>query len=245
MARKRMFDIEVVDTDFFLDMSTGARLLYYDLGMRADDDGFVSNPKKIMKVTNASEDDFKILLAKKFIIPFENGICVIRHWKLNNYLRKDRYVETIYKKEKLQLEQDENGIYKLNNDALVYQVATSGIHSIEKNSKEEYSIVENSIENMSGKPDRSFKKPTVDEVKIYCQERNNVINPQVFIDFYESKGWLVGKSKMKDWKAAIRTWESRCEKKENLPDWFNKDIKSEELDPKKKKEIEEMLKDYE
>jgi hypothetical protein len=113
MARKRMFDQEVIDTDIFLDMSPTARLLYYDFGMRADDDGFISSPRKIMRMTNASEDDFKVLLAKKFIIPFESGVCVIRHWKINNYLRKDRYVETIYKQEKAKLLEDENGTYVL------------------------------------------------------------------------------------------------------------------------------------
>ena len=82
--------------------------------MRADDDGFVSNPKKIIRTIGANEDDLKILFTKQFVIPFENGIVVIRHWKLNNYLRKDRYVETIYKEEKKMLIEDENGVYNLN-----------------------------------------------------------------------------------------------------------------------------------
>lgn len=108
-----MFDIETVDTDLFLDMPQSTQNLYFHLGMRADDDGFISNPKKIIKTIGANEDDLKILIAKKFIIPFETGIIVIRHWKLNNYLRKDRYVETIYREEKKQLTEDENGIYNL------------------------------------------------------------------------------------------------------------------------------------
>ena len=113
MARKRMFDMQIVDTDIFLEMPQSTQNLYFHLGMRADDDGFVSNPKKIIKIIGANEDDLKILIVKKFIIPFETGVIVIRHWKLNNYLRKDRYIETIYKEEKRQLIEDENGIYNL------------------------------------------------------------------------------------------------------------------------------------
>lgn len=103
MAQKRMFSIKIIDTDLFLDMPISARLLYYDLGMRADDDGFIASPKKIIKMIGASEDDIKILMAKGFIIPFDTGVCVIRHWRLNNYIQKDRYTQTIYKSEMSQL----------------------------------------------------------------------------------------------------------------------------------------------
>ena len=113
MARKRMFDIEIVDTDLFLEMPQSTQNLYFHLGMRADDDGFVSNPKKIIRTIGANEDDLKILVTKKFIIPFESGVIVIRHWKINNYLRSDRYTETLYKDEKRQLTEDENGVYNL------------------------------------------------------------------------------------------------------------------------------------
>ncbi len=117
MARKRMFDLGIIDTDLFLEMPQSTQNLYFHLGMRADDDGFVSNPKKIIRTIGANEDDLKILFSKEFIIPFESGIVVIRHWKLNNYIRKDRYVETIYKEEKKRLIEDENGIYNLNINA--------------------------------------------------------------------------------------------------------------------------------
>lgn len=136
MARKRMFDMQIVDTDLFLDMPQSTQNLYFHLGMRADDDGFISNPKKIIKMVGANVDDLNILIVKKFIIPFETGIIVIRHWKLNNYLRKDRYVETIYKNEKKLLTEDINGVYNFGipNDN---QMSTIGIHSIEENSIEE------------------------------------------------------------------------------------------------------------
>jgi hypothetical protein len=99
MANRRMFSLKVIDTDDFLDMPISTRLLYYDLTMRADDDGFLSNPKKIMKIVGCSDDDFKILIAKKYIIPFHTGICVIRHWYVHNLIRGDRYHETECKEE--------------------------------------------------------------------------------------------------------------------------------------------------
>lgn len=113
MAERRMFAKTIIDSDAFLDMPTSARLLYYDLGMRADDDGFVNSPKKIIRMTGASDDDLSVLIAKKFIIPFENGIVVIKHWRIHNYIRKDTYNETAYKEEKAMLILDENKSYKL------------------------------------------------------------------------------------------------------------------------------------
>lgn len=113
MARsKRMFSCDVVDTDKFLDMPVSARCLYYDLGMRADDDGFIS-PKKVLRLTGASDDDLRVLIARDFVIPFESGVIVIKDWKLNNYLRKDRYFPTKYTEEKSKLSLLENGSYAI------------------------------------------------------------------------------------------------------------------------------------
>lgn len=113
MAEKRMFAKTIIDSDAFVEMPISARLLYYDLGMRADDDGFVNSPKKIMRMIGASEDDMRILAMRKFIIPFDNGLVVIKHWRINNYLRSDRYRETTYKDEKALLLIDENNAYTL------------------------------------------------------------------------------------------------------------------------------------
>ena len=147
MARKRMFDIEIVDTDLFLEMPQSTQNLYFHLGMRADDDGFVSNPKKIIRTIGANNDDLKILITKKFIIPFESGVIVIRHWKINNYLRKDRYTETLYKEEKRLLTEDENGVYNIGipNDN---QKLTDGIHSKEEKRKEKNSKDKNNKEQL-------------------------------------------------------------------------------------------------
>ena len=111
MAERRMFAKTIIDSDAFIDMPTTARLLYYDLSMRADDDGFVNSPKKICRMIGASDDDLKILIMKKFIIPFESGVVVIKHWKIHNYIRKDTYRETKYKDEKATLSLDENNAY--------------------------------------------------------------------------------------------------------------------------------------
>ena len=111
-----MFAKTIIDSDAFLDMPMSARLLYYDLAMRADDDGFINSPKKIMRFVGASIDDLNILAIRKFIIPFDNGVVVIKHWRIHNYIRKDRYSETTYSDEKSLLEVDENRAYRLISD---------------------------------------------------------------------------------------------------------------------------------
>lgn len=108
-----MFSKKITQSDNFLDMPVTSRLLYYDLSMEADDDGFVDKPKMVMRITGASEDDLKLLIVKSFVIPFESGVVVIKHWRINNYLRTDRYHETIYKEEKSQLKLSESGTYEL------------------------------------------------------------------------------------------------------------------------------------
>lgn len=114
MAQRRMFSKKIVETDFFMEMSPTAKLLYFYLNMSADDDGFVGNPKTIKLISGATDDDLKILIAKQFIIPFESGVVVIKDWKIHNYIRKDTYNPTVYKSEKSQLLDDDNGAYILN-----------------------------------------------------------------------------------------------------------------------------------
>ena len=110
MAERRMFAKTIIDSDMFIDMPMSARLLYYNLAMRADDDGFVNSPKKIMRFVGASMDDMNVLIAKQFIIPFESGVVVIKHWKIHNYIQKDRYKATSYQAEKESLTL-KNGMY--------------------------------------------------------------------------------------------------------------------------------------
>ena len=192
MAR-RMFSPSVVETDMFLDMPPTTQNLYFHLGMKADDDGFIT-PRMVMRVLGSTEDDLKVLIAKKFVIPFESGVIVIRHWKTNNLVRKDWYKETIYLQEKSELNDDVNGDYKLVNNSLTQD--RSGQVRIGQDRIEE-------------RKRSNFSPPSLDEVKNYCLTRKNNIDSERFIDFYESKGWMIGKNRMKDWQAAVRTWENR------------------------------------
>ena len=111
MANKRMFNIKIVDSDAFLDMPLSAQCLYFHLNMRADDDGFVGNPKRIQRLVGASEDDLKLLIAKRFLLTFENGVIVIKHWRMHNTLSMNRYSETVYTDEKKLLKIKENNSY--------------------------------------------------------------------------------------------------------------------------------------
>ncbi len=127
MAERRMFAKTIIDSDAFLDMPQSSQLLYFHLAMRADDDGFINNPKSIMRNVKCNEDDLKLLIVKKFLIPFESGVVVIKHWRIHNYIRSDRYKETKYKEEKASLGLDENNAYTQSKNDLVDKMDTNGI----------------------------------------------------------------------------------------------------------------------
>ena len=116
MARKRMFSDTITDSDAFLEMPLSTQALYFQLSMRADDDGVVNNPKRIMRMLGASDDDLRILNSKKFIIKFDSGIIIIKHWLINNTLKKDRYKPTIYQREFSMLGMKPSKAYTLNFD---------------------------------------------------------------------------------------------------------------------------------
>lgn len=113
MAQRRMFSKKITETDLFLDMPMSSQCLYFHLNMSADDDGFIGNAKTIRRMIGASEDDLKLLLAKEFLFPFDSGVVVVKDWKIHNYIRTDRYNETVYQEEKKQLKQLENGRYEI------------------------------------------------------------------------------------------------------------------------------------
>ena len=113
MAERRMFAKTIIDSDAFLDMPHSTQLLYFHLSMRADDDGFINNPKNIMRMIGCKDDDLKILTTKKFILPFESGVVVIKHWQIHNYIQKDRYHTTKYQEERAMLKLDENKAYTM------------------------------------------------------------------------------------------------------------------------------------
>ena len=111
MAERRMFAKAIIDSDVFLDMPLSTQALYFHLAMRADDEGFVNNPKKIQKMIGASDDDVRILIMKRYILTFESGIIVIKHWKIHNYIQNDRFKATSYVEEKALLTLDEKKSY--------------------------------------------------------------------------------------------------------------------------------------
>lgn len=113
MARKRMFSILIVDSDAFLDMPLSAQALYFHLNMRADDDGFIGNAKRIQRMIGSNDDDLKLLIGKRFLIPFEDGVLVIKHWRIHNTIQTDRYTPTVYAEEKLMLSEKDNKAYTL------------------------------------------------------------------------------------------------------------------------------------
>lgn len=211
MAERRMFAKTIVLSDAFLDMPLSARCLYFTLGMLADDDGFVNSPKSIMRQAGASTDDLNLLMAKRFILAFESGIIVIKHWRIHNYIQKDRYKESKYIEEKATLTLDQNGAYTeciQNVSNLDTQVRLG--KDRDRIELGEGSIGEDNEDSAAPPPTRKrFTPPTVDEVRAYCQDRQNGVDPQRFVDYYTANGWMVGKNKMKDWKAAVRTWEQK------------------------------------
>ena len=216
MAERRMFAKSIVLSDAFLDMPLSARCLYFTLGMLADDDGFVGNPKSIMRQCGASQDDMNVLIGKRYVLGFESGVIVIKHWRMNNYLRNDRYHTTTYLEEKETLLIDERGAYteKCKNTGLLEVGIPSGNQVVDERYTEvsigKYRVGKDSIDKKEkiNKKEKSFQKPSVEEIEAYCIERGNNIRAEQFFDYYESKGWMIGKNKMKDWKAAVRTWEN-------------------------------------
>ncbi len=113
MAERRMFAKTIIDSDAFLDMPCSTQSLYFHLSMRADDDGFINNAKKIQRMIGCADDDLKILMAKNFVIPFESGVCVIKHWKIHNLIQKDRYKPSVYIDEKAKLSLKDNNVYTM------------------------------------------------------------------------------------------------------------------------------------
>lgn len=217
MAERRMFAKSIVLSDAFLDMPLGARCLYMTMGMLADDDGFVNSPKSIIRQCGASNDDMNVLIAKKFVLPFDSGVIVIKHWRINNYLRSDRYQPTTYLEEKNHLTIDENGAYKGDDTVGIPLSVYPDKDSIGKVSKGKYRDI--------AKPKR-FSPPTLEEVTAYCRERKNNVDPKRFYDYYTESSWKDSSGKaVKNWKQKVITWENHAGSAQKpstrLPDFEN------------------------
>lgn len=217
MAQKRMFSLQVVDTDLFMDMPTSTQALYFHLGMHGDDEGFVSSPRKIARAAGCNDDDIRVLATKGFIIPFESGVVVITDWKINNTLKNDRFHETIYDEEKAMLHIENNGKYTLCNKVVPGCFQNNSSLETEPNLTKP-SITKHSIgeRDRADKPPKRkhFDPPSVNDVRTYCLENGYQIDPAYFVDYYTANNWMVGKNKMKDWKAAVRNWNRREQEKQ-------------------------------
>jgi hypothetical protein len=227
MAHKRMLSPQITDTDAFLEMSPTAQNYYFHLNLHADDDGFVANPKKILKMVNASEDDLKILLVKRFVIGFASGIIVIKHWRIHNTLRNDRYTPTAYQEEYQQLSVKDNKSYtEIKNVPEIRELVSDQMASQIRLGKT--SANKNSVDIVQPE-EKNIIPPTYEMVSKYCKERNNKIDPQAFIDHNEMRGWKPkgSNSKIKNWQAAIRTWERYDKMKNDKTDDYYKKFSKE------------------
>ena len=268
MAQKRMFDKTITNNDNFLEMPDSTQNLYFHLSMEADDDGFVDNWKSIMRMTGKKEDDLKLLIAKRFIIPFETGVIVIKHWRINNYLRKDRYHQTKYLKEKSLLTIEENEEYELKKDFGI-PIGNREENSIEENSIEENSIEENSIvecieqkkqdtiyDFLQKELGRTLSSAEIEKVKEWEDNELTryavkvaILNGAYTINYIDTiiYNWqkLGIKSVSQAQEETKRHRDKKISKKiDHKPEWFDVDVKKEEVEINENNEMEKLLKDF-
>ncbi len=196
MAERRMFARSVIGSARFLRMPATSRLLYYDLGMEADDDGIVEAFGVIRK-TGATEDDLQILVAKGFArVLNDDLVTFITDWKRNNQIRSDRYHPSLYRELILQIS---DGLPSDN------QATTSGKPRLGKDSIGKDSIGESGV--ASPQTPARFSPPNVDEVREYCESNGlHHVKAQKFVDHYTANGWIRGKVPVRDWQAVARIW---------------------------------------
>ena len=198
MASKRMIAKMIIDSDVFLDMPQSAQNLYFHLNLRADDEGFIDNPKKIMRIVGSSSDDLKLLLAKRYLLSFESGVVVIKHWKLHNCIRKDRIKETVYQEEKLLLSEKPNGAYTDNKSFTAKEIDDCQTDDGQVTDKcphrlDQYSIDKINTETATPPPAAVVKNPKqFDELEIHWLKIITAIQPQAT---WGNKGKEVGQLK--------------------------------------------------
>ena len=192
-----MFSKQITDSDSFMDMPLSSQALYFHLNMNADDDGFVNSPKRVSRTIGASEDDLGILIAKRFIIPFESGVVVVKHWKMHNTIQKDRYTPTVYTEEKLMLTTKENKAYSIMDTKCIQDVNKMETQtSIDKISIDKSSCID-LLEMLSNEDIARLKELYVDHYKLIdeCQDdanrkRKTIEKPLNYIIGYATnKGW--------------------------------------------------------
>lgn len=226
MAERRMFAKSIVMSDSFLDMPCSAQALYLQLGVRADDDGFVNSPRVAVRTIGASMEDLELLIQKRFLLSFDSGVVLIKHWRINNQIRKDRYCGTQYSDELRTVAIKSNGAYTEVENVQVNThdnlMTTSwqpqvnhGLtqYSIGKLSKD-YILPSNistvvtgdNVENSANVENSVTGRPILSEVKTYFKAEKLLGNPEKFFAHYDSIGWIVGGSVVTNWHSLARKW---------------------------------------
>lgn len=213
-----MFTKKITDSDAFMELSSAAQALYFHLNQGADDDGFNNQVSNAMFKAHASIDDLKILMAKNFIIRFESGVIVIKHWRMHNTLRKDRYTPTNFQEELRQLGVKDNGAYTLGCQ-MVAKRLPNGCHRLDKNSLEEI---------------KERGRPSLEKIQEYCKQEKLKIDSAQFYAHYTANGWRQSNgNEIQDWKAAAQSWalrEKTMHKKDELAPRNADDLSEESKD---------------
>ena len=189
MASKRMFAREQVESDAFSSLGLTSQALFFHICLAADDWGAVASPNRVARGIGASAKDLKALTDGGFLIVFDSGVMVVRDWWLHNTITPARRKDSTHRAELAELD-IVDGVY------------------VRKAGPVQVQLIPEAEPEPKPEPKR-FKPPTLEEVEEYAKKMGSTVNPSQFVDFYESKGWMVGKNKMKDWKAAFRTWMKR------------------------------------
>ena len=210
MARRRMFSLDIVDTDAFLDMPSSAQNLYFALGMRADDEGFVASPKRITSLVSSSADDYKLLVAKGYIIPFESGVCVVRDWKINNYIQSDRRKDTLHTAEKALLLKNGTAAYALMDTSCIQNASMPDTQ--DRLGKDRLGKVKRGSRGKQS--NRKLIPPTLEEVKAYAAERGSDVDPERFHTYFTAGDWKDSRGNpVRSWKQKFLTWERAAQPK--------------------------------
>lgn len=233
MSQRRMFNKSITNSSAFLKMPISSRLLYYDLGMNADDDGFVEH-FMVLRMTGATQQDLGVLELNGLVKIFDENVLWIKDWKENNYIRNDRYTPSKYL-----------SIYRLETIGIPSGIPSdipmvnTGKDSI-GNKKESNNI------NIITKERKIFDPPTLEEITEYCKQRNNNVDPKTFYDYFTEGKWTDSQgNKVKNWKQKIITWEkNNIKTKNDLPDWFNKKIEKEEVNSNDLEFLKNMYKEF-
>ena len=222
MAERRMFAKSIVDSDAFLELPAKSQLLYFHLAMRADDEGFVNKAKTVSRTCGCNEEDLQRLVKEQYLIQFDGGLVVIRHWKIHNWIRGDRLRPTVYTAQKAALVLDESGAYTLcqtsdrqvtDNCQTSDRQVTDNCQTQDRLGKDRLGKVSSGQESIGGcggaEADPAFRAPTLTEVMIYVKQKKYQVDPEAFLGFYHRNGWRVNGKPMKDWKGAVDLWQAR------------------------------------